>query len=59
MMTTWHSNQSVDDVVFFFIRNTSFDTFTFNKFCVLVLGEDKEMKNQIIEAVDRVVGCLR
>ena len=51
VMTTWHKDQSIDDIVFFFIRNTNYDTFTPTNFCVVILGKDDITKYRIANAI--------
>jgi hypothetical protein len=50
VMTTWHAQESPDDVAFFFAFNTSFDDVAFVRFLVLHLGNGPD-----IDAVDRAV----
>lgn len=38
VMTTWHANESPEDVAFFFVFNTSFDDISFERFLVLHVG---------------------
>jgi len=50
VMTTWHAQESPDDVAFFFAFNTSFDDVSFDRFLVLHLGDGPD-----IDAVDSAV----
>lgn len=50
VMTTWHAEESADDVAFFFVFNTSFDDVAFDRFLVLHLGDGPNL-----EAVNRAV----
>ena len=36
IMTTWHENESLENIVFFFLNNTSFDYFTATNMLVVV-----------------------
>lgn len=38
VMTTWHANESPEDVAFFFVFNTSFDDISFERFLVIHIG---------------------
>lgn len=51
VMTTWHDDESLDDVAFFFRMNTSFDSFTAERFLVLQLGGCKPDEDAIRSAV--------
>lgn len=51
VMTTWHENESLDDVAFFFRRNTSFDDFLAERFLVLQLGGCKPEEDAIRTAI--------
>lgn len=50
VMTTWHAQESPDDVAFFFAFNTSFDAISFDRFLVLHLGDGPD-----VDAVDCAV----
>jgi hypothetical protein len=38
VMTTWHANESPEDVATFFVFNTSFDGISFERFLVIHIG---------------------
>lgn len=42
VMTTWHHNESVEDVVFFATYCTNFDDYDFKCLLVLVVGKESE-----------------
>lgn len=48
VMTTWHENDSIEEVVEFFRLYTAFDDYTPKNFMVILLGQ-----NQVIEADTR------
>ena len=50
VMTTWHADESADDVVFFFVRNTNFDDHDFVCYLVLHVG-DGRTKEEVDAAV--------
>ena len=39
VMTTWHKDESPDEVAFFFVVNTNFDGHDFSRFLVLHVGD--------------------
>jgi hypothetical protein len=51
VMTSWHTDEPVDDVAFFFVLNTNFDTHDFTQFLVLQLGADRMTEHQLRESV--------
>jgi hypothetical protein len=52
VMTTWHANESPDDVAFFFVLNTNFDSHDFVSFLVLHVG-DSRAKEEVDAGVRR------
>ena len=53
VMTTWHDDESLEDIVFFFLNNTGFDDFTAERFVVLFVGEDESYLRQIQREVEK------
>jgi hypothetical protein len=53
VMTTWHDDESLEDIVFFFLNNTGFDDFTAERFVVLFVGEDGSYLRQIQREVEK------
>ena len=59
VMTTWHHNESVEDVVFFATYCTSFDDYDFKCLLVLVVGKESERADfaaQISRALRDTIG---
>ena len=52
VMTTWHANETPDDVAFFFVLNTNFDDHDFKHYLVLHVG-DGRAKQEVDAAVRR------
>ena len=52
VITTWHAEESPDEVAFFFVRNTNFDAHDFKHFLVLHIGESSKM-SEVNDAVRR------
>jgi len=52
VMTTWHTDQTPDDVAFFFVLNTKFDDHDFNHYLVLHVGDGRK-KGEVDAAVRR------
>lgn len=38
VMTTWHEGEAEDDVAFFFVNNTNFEDYVFERFLILSVG---------------------
>jgi len=55
VMTTWHDNESMEDVAFFAINCTNFDDHDFNRLLVLVVGQESER----LDCVNRISRVLR
>ncbi|MFT3870245.1 MAG: hypothetical protein QM715_17490 [Nibricoccus sp.] len=52
VMTTWHENDTPEDVAFFFWNNTSFDDFTAERLGVFILGPDSKTEASLVAAFD-------
>jgi len=52
VMTTWHEDQPIGDVAEFFVRNTTFDDWTPQRFVVLVVGGTDELEQEVRAAVE-------
>jgi hypothetical protein len=52
VMTTWHDDESPDDVAFFFVLNTNFDYHDFQRYLVLHVGTGP-LKEQVNAAVQK------
>ena len=53
VMTSWHEKESLEDVVFFLLNNTSFDSVEADCCMVLVVGEDPNALETIRREVAR------
>lgn len=56
VMTTWHSGESVGDVVFFFVNSANFDDYCFKKFLIVTMGAEEAVLERLAEAVRRELG---
>lgn len=52
VMTTWHEDEPLEDVIHFFRTRTAFDNFTPNHFLVLILGGDDQTKQAVSSALE-------
>ncbi|MBM3494779.1 MAG: hypothetical protein FJX72_10765 [Armatimonadetes bacterium] len=52
VMTTWHANETPDDVAFFFVLNTNFDDHDFDRYLVVHVG-DGHARGEVDAAVRR------
>ncbi len=56
VMTTWHENDSIEDVVEFFRLNTTFDDFVTRHFLAIVLGGETETESEVRFTVSKAFG---
>lgn len=49
VMTTWHEGEAADDVAFYFVNNTNFEEYVFERFLVLSVGPG--VPDSLVEAV--------
>lgn len=56
VMTSWNDNESLEDIVFFFLFLTSFGYFTAERFVVLLVGEDGSCLSRIRREIEKQVG---
>jgi hypothetical protein len=54
VMTTWHEDESIEDVVFYGLMNTMFDDHEFFKYLVLTLGHHATFREELDAAIDSV-----
>lgn len=52
VMTTWHADETPDDVAFFFVLNTNFDQHEFKRYLILHVG-DGDTRREVNAAVRR------
>ncbi|TAN44400.1 MAG: hypothetical protein EPN22_06805 [Nitrospirae bacterium] len=53
IMTTWHEKESLEDIVFFFLNNTTFDNFTAANMLVVLFGDAKEILENIQTEINK------
>jgi hypothetical protein len=51
VMTSWHENESAEEIIFFGLNGTNFDDHYFNKYLVLFVGHKKDLKNEVESAI--------
>ena len=54
VMTTWHEDEPVDDVAFFFVLNTNFDDHEFADYLVLHIGGEPKAWHLVEDAIRHV-----
>jgi hypothetical protein len=54
VMTSWHNNESEEDVVYFAFNLTNFDEHEFNKYLVLMIGSDHSEERRIEELIEAI-----
>jgi hypothetical protein len=53
VMTTWHDNETLEDIAFFFLNNTSFGSFIADRLAVLVIGANESILNDIQNEINK------
>ncbi len=53
VMTTWHENETLNDVVEYFRWNTVFDDFVPDKFLIMVIGPTQALQYELLELVEK------
>lgn len=53
VMTSWHEKESTEDIVCFFLNDTSFDDWTADNLLVAVVGDDVGTLDQVRKEVER------
>ena len=56
IMTTWHENESMEDISDFFRWNTAFDSFVPRHYLAIIIGGDTENAQHVRSAIDRSFG---
>ena len=51
VMTTWHDDETVNDIMFFGLNNTNFDDHDFKRYLVLFIGHKNGLKEELKIAI--------
>ena len=51
IMTTWHKNETVEDVVWFWLNLTDFEDIAFENYLALLIGDSKTIEEKIQQAI--------
>ena len=51
IMTTWHDNETPDDIAQFFVLNTTFDFLTPSNFLILNIGQESELLENLLRSI--------
>ena len=51
VMTTWHDNETIEDVIGFAIHNTNFDSHDFHDYLALMIGTNSETESELLRAI--------
>jgi hypothetical protein len=52
IMTTWHDDEPIEDVVDFWWWNTTFDDYVPENFGVFIIGSDTELEDRITKRIE-------
>ncbi|MCA9237973.1 MAG: hypothetical protein KDA44_21015 [Planctomycetales bacterium] len=53
VMTTWHDNETIHDVVWFALMNTNFDSHDFQHYLALMIGTDRNIESELITTIQK------
>lgn len=53
VMTTWHDDESIDDVVWFALTNTNFDFHEFHNYLAVVIGRNQAIESEVVASIER------
>ena len=56
VMTTWHENEPLEEVVAYYRRNTAFGDFAPRHFLVLLLGGEAEIEGRVRSLIEKEFG---
>lgn len=59
VMTTWHENDSVADIVLYMWHNTNFDDLVFNKYLIYSVGKQDFVRCKIIQEINVTTHTLK
>jgi len=51
VMTTWHDNETIDDVVWFALMNTNFDFHDFHDYLALMIGNAPDIESELLASI--------
>jgi len=51
VMTTWHDNETIDEVVWFALMNTNFDFHEFHDYLALMIGDNPKIESEVLAAI--------
>lgn len=51
VMTTWHDNETIHDVVWFALMNTNFDSHDFHDYLALMIGANPDIEAELLATI--------
>jgi len=51
VMTTWHDNDTIADVIWFAIHNTNFNSHDFRDYLALMIGTNPDIESDVLQAI--------
>ena len=51
VMTTWHENESIDDIIYFGLNCTNFDHHNFRKYLILFIGIKDGLEEEVKKSI--------
>ncbi len=53
VITTWHDDETIEDVIWFALLNASFDSHDFHDYLALVIGTNAEIEAELLATIRR------
>jgi hypothetical protein len=54
IMTTWHENESIADIIFHMLNCTDFDNHKFEKYLIYLIGKQDFLKRKIQKEIEKI-----
>ncbi len=51
VMTTWHNDETIEDVVWFALMNTNFDAHDFHDYLALMIGANPDIEAEVLATI--------
>ncbi len=52
IMTSWHAEETVEDIVWFWLNLTNYDDFVFENYIALIIGQPGDLERRIARAAN-------
>mgnify|MGYP006374611659 FL=1 len=53
-MTSWQTEESIEDIVWYWLELTNYDDNIFENYLLLIIGEPEDIETKIMNAVNEI-----